>query len=66
MYYSGFHQESRNHSRFCRLEEIQVRELEDCTTIGRIEDREVRKTTIEIHEIRTLDGREVITDYLCT
>jgi len=46
------------------LEEIQVRELEDCTTIGRIEDREVRKTTIEVHEIRTLDGREVIADYL--
>ena len=28
------------------------------------EDREVRKTTIEVHEIRTLDGREVIADYL--
>lgn len=58
----GFHQESRSHCRFCKLEESQFRELEDCTTIGTIEDREVREATV--YELRTLDGRETIADYL--
>lgn len=42
----------------CRLEEIQVRELEDCTTIGRIEDREVRKLLLKFMKSeRWMGGR---------
>lgn len=59
-------QEIRNHFRFFKLEEFQLKKLENYITNGKTENREVREARIWVHEIRMLDDQEAIAGYMCT
>lgn len=59
-------QEIRNHFRFFKLEEFQLKKLENYITIGKTENREVREASIWVREIRMLDDQEAIAGYMCT